>query len=81
MVLQLLVTAAPDGSVTPTFQPLSAAEPALTVTVVTKPPVQALFENVAVQAPPVLGELLLADGLTLADGLVVVAPNAEITAS
>ena len=79
----VLVTALPDGSGTVAVHPLIADEPAVTVTVVTKPPVHALVENVAVHAPPPgLGELLLADGLTLieADGLVVVAPKALITA-
>ena len=50
-VFHELVTAEPLGMGTETDQPLIADEPAVTRTVVTKPPVQALFETVAVQPP------------------------------
>ena len=54
---QVLVTVAPAGSVSPTFQPLVPAAPAVTLTVATKPPVQALTDTEAVHPPPGTGEL------------------------
>jgi hypothetical protein len=50
-VFHEFVTAEPLGTGIETDQPAIAEEPAVTRTVVTKPPVQALLETVAVQPP------------------------------
>ena len=55
---QALLTAEPDGRVSATDQPVIAADPAVSRTVVTKPPFQALTDVLAVQPwPPGAGEL------------------------
>jgi hypothetical protein len=51
VALQALLTAPPEGSVTVTVQPLTAAEPAETRTLATKPPFHELSETLAEQAP------------------------------
>jgi hypothetical protein len=50
-VFQLLVTAAPEGRVRVTVQPLMAFAPAVTLMVATKPPVHALTDTDAAQPP------------------------------
>ena len=53
--LQVLVTLAPPGSVVLTAQPLVPTEPAVTRTVATKPPFQALSDTDAEQPAPGAG--------------------------
>ena len=55
-----LVMAVPAGRVSPTDQPVIGDEPAVTLTVATKPPVQELSETVAEQPPGWFG--VLGDG-------------------
>ena len=51
VTFQELVMVAPEGSVSATDQPFTGEDPAVTRTVATKPPVQALTDTEAEQAP------------------------------